>query len=121
MGFQGRLSQNWIIAVILEEWAGLGLWLVFSGDGLEEPGGVGYPLFGPSPFVTVVAGPEVDAAAVADIFFPGNTVGDAACFGAMAIVRLHIGGVARSESIHKTYPVGVATKYPGELVGSELF
>jgi len=72
-----------------------------GGDGLEEPGGMGNPLLGPAPFVAIVAGPEIDAAAVAVVFHAGDAIGDPAHLGAMAIIGAHVGDVVFSELIHK--------------------
>ena len=93
--------------------------LVHRGDRVEEPGGVGQPLFGPAPFVAVVFGAEVDAAAVAMVFGAGDAVGDAAALGAVAIVGVHVGHVVGAELVHKTDRIGVAAQDPGVLAGGE--
>lgn len=62
---------------------------------------MGNPLFGPAPFVAVVAGAEIDAAAVAVVFHAGDAIGDPAPLGAMAIIGAHVGDVVFSELIHE--------------------
>ena len=66
-------------------------------------------MFGPAPFVAIVFGAEVDAAAVAVVFAAGDAVGDAAALGAMAIVGMHIGDVVGAELIHETDLIRVTT------------
>ena len=64
---------------------------------------MGKPLLGPAPFVAVVAGAEIDAAAVAVVFHAGDAIGDPASLGAMTIVGAHIGDVVFSEFIHEAH------------------
>ena len=77
------------------------------------------PLFGPAPFVTVGAGAEVDAGAVAMPFFAGDAIGDAAALGSMAVVGAHIGDVVFSEAIHKTDIVRITAEDPGDIMRGE--
>src|SRR6185312_1976762 len=93
--------------------------LVHRGEGIEEPGGMGEPLFGPAPFVAIVLFAEVDAAAVAVAFGAGDAIGDAAALGAMAVVGMHIGDVVRTELIHETHLIRITAEDPGVLTGGE--
>jgi hypothetical protein len=50
------------------------------GDGLQEPGGVGDPLFGPAPFIAVIAGLKIDTTAISISFFTGDAIRNATFF-----------------------------------------
>ncbi len=76
-------------------------------------------MFGPTPFVAFGPGAEVDAAAVAMTIFAGDAIRDAAAFGAVAVIGVHVGDVVLAETIHKAHIVGIAAKDPGELPISE--
>ena len=87
--------------------------------GLQEPGRMREPLFGPAPFVAIIFGAEIDAAAVAMIFAAGDAVGDAAALGAMSIIGMHIRNVVPAELIEKTHRIRVTAQDPGVLAGGE--
>src|ERR1700743_587328 len=77
---------------------------------------MGEPLFGPAPFVAFIADPEVDPAAIASPLLAGDAIGDAAAFGAMSVVRAHIGDIVFSKTIHKAHIIRVAAQDPGDLM-----
>ena len=77
---------------------------------------MGDPFFCPAPFVAVVFGFKINAAAIAIAFLAGDAVGYAPNFGSMPKIGMHIRDIVFAEAIHEAHGIGITTKDPGQLL-----